>query len=179
MSLTPTCLGSCPKSWKFISSHMDTSPVSILSKFSAELVCRFRTHNPFVSFTVLSCYSPSECNTVYTSPIGILRHLYAGAACLQKERSRGHSTSGCGERMLLQHCRLTFGTCKNVGWFSYLSTWFSYNLVSLPTCISAHNSRYFTYRVWHSIVRVFGEFSFSANSTQCRTFCSQCLLVTI
>lgn len=146
-SLTHTGLGSCPKSWKFISSHLDTSPVPILSKFSAEFGCQFRTQNPFVSFTALSCYSPSECNTVYTSPIAIMRHLCAGAACLQEERSGGHSTGGRGERMFLQHCRLTFATCKNVGWCSYLSTSFSYNLVPLPTCISAHNLCYFTYRV--------------------------------
>lgn len=82
-SLTPTGLGSCPKSWKFIYSHLDTSSVPILSKFSAELGCQFRAQNPFVRFTALSLYSPSECNTLCTSPIVILRHLCAGAACLQ------------------------------------------------------------------------------------------------
>jgi hypothetical protein len=81
-SLTPTGLRSCPKSWKFIYSHLDTSPLPILSKFSAEFRCQFRIQNPFVRFTALSCYSPSECNTLYTSPIVILRHLCAEAACL-------------------------------------------------------------------------------------------------
>ena len=42
-TLTPTGLGSCPKSRKFIYSHLDTSPLPILCKFSAEFRCQFRT----------------------------------------------------------------------------------------------------------------------------------------
>jgi hypothetical protein len=57
----------------------------------------------------------------------------------------GHSTGGCGQWISLQQCRLTFA--KNVGLCSYFSTSFSYNLVPLPTCISAHNLRYFTCRL--------------------------------
>jgi hypothetical protein len=57
----------------------------------------------------------------------------------------GHSTGGCGERISLEQCRLTLA--NNVGLCSYLSTSFSCNLVPLPTCISAHNFRYFTYRL--------------------------------